>query len=147
MQAASGEAFDDDDDDGYLDNMLSIFFTGQAKMATAMVPGLGSVAQLGINRFNDKWYDDKINLSPAVGALEAVASIPYDAVSLVVEDEPRLKRPVRDVLTVIGLATGLPVAPLGKPIGYMADIEQGHIEEPNNPAEMVRGLISGRAPK
>jgi hypothetical protein len=146
-QAMSGRAFDDDDDDGYLDNILSIFFGGQAKMATAMVPIIGPVIQVGINAFNNKWYDDNINTSPAVSALEAVGHIPLDIYKLSTESDPRLKRPIQDLLGTIGMITGLPIAPLAKPIGYMTDIEQGHIESPDNPVEFTRGLISGKAPK
>lgn len=147
VQAVSGEAFDDDDDDGYLDNILSIFFGGQAKMGTAMVPVLGPMAQTGINMFNDKWYDDRVTLSPAVSSISSVMSIPYDAWKLATDREAALKRPIKDVLTTVGMVTGLPVAPLAKPLGYLTDLEQGKIEQPDNPVEFTRGLISGKAPK
>ncbi|TXJ25378.1 MAG: hypothetical protein E6Q24_14695 [Chitinophagaceae bacterium] len=146
-QMISGDAFDDDDDDGYLDNILSIFFGGQARMGTALVPIVGPVTQTGINAFNDKWYDDRIGLSPAVSSLDAVARVPYDAFKVATDQEAALKRPIKDVLTLVGLATGLPLAPLAKPIGYMTDIQQGVIEDPDNPVEFTRGLISGKAPK
>lgn len=147
VRAMSGDAFDDDDDDGYLDNVLSTFFTGQARMATAMVPVLGPLTQVGINMFNDKWYDDRVSTSPAVSTLEASARVPYDIYRLTTEEDARLKRPVQDILTLIGMATGLPVAPLARPIGYLTDIEQGNIQDPENPVEFTRGLISGKAPK
>lgn len=147
VQAVSGEAFDDDDDDGYLDNLLSIFFGGQSKMATAMIPVLGPMTQTGINMFNNKWYDDRIGVSPAVSTMESVARIPYDAWKVATDEEAALKRPIKDVLTTVGMVTGLPVAPLAKPIGYLTDIQQGVIEEPDNPLEFTRGLISGKAPK
>lgn len=147
VQMMSGEAFDDDDEDGYLDNVLSIFFGGQARMGTAMVPLVGQVVQLGINQFNDKWYDDRISTSPAVSAMESVARVPYDVYRLAAEEDARIKRPLQDVLTTIGLATGLPLAPVAKPIGYLTDVEQGYLEESDNPVEIARGLISGRAPE
>lgn len=147
-QAVSGDLFDPEDD-GYLDNILSVFFGGQAKMATAMVPLIGSVAQAGINMYNNKWYDDDINVSPVTSSLKATASIfsGFDAYKLATDDNARLKRPIHDALTTIGLATGLPIGPLAKPISYMTDIHQGVIQEPDNPVEYARGLISGRAPK
>ena len=147
VEAMSGDLFDDDDDDGYLDNLLDTFFTGQARMATAFVPVIGPVVQVGINQFNDKWYDDKINVSPAVSALEAFGRIPYDAYKAVGDDDPRAKGIIKDIFTVIGIATGLPVAPLAKPITYLTDIEQGYVEQPDNPAEFTRGLVTGRAPQ
>lgn len=147
VQAMSGDAFDPEDD-GYLDNFLSIFFGGQAKMATAIVPVIGSLVQAGINKYNNKWYDDHMSVSPAVQTLEAsVVNTPYDIYRMAHGDNVRMKTPIHDILTAVGMATGLPVAPLAKPIGYMTDINQGYIQEPSNPIEYARGLISGRAPK
>lgn len=145
-QAMSGAAFDDSDDDGYLDNILSIFFGGQARMATAMVPVIGPVAQMGINAFNDKWYDDRISTSPVMSALEASARVPYDLFKLATDEEANMKRPIQDLLTLTGMATGLPVAPLSRPIGYAVEMEQGNVE-PKNAADMARGFISGKAPQ
>lgn len=147
VQAVSGQAFDDDDDDGYLDNILSVFFGGQARMGTAMVPLLGPLTQVGINQFNDKWYDDRLSMSPAVSSLESIARVPYDAWKVATDNEASLNRPIKDVLTTVGMVTGLPIAPLARPIGYLTDIEQGKIEDPDNPFEFTRGLISGKAPK
>lgn len=146
-QMLSGDAFDDDDDDGYLDNILSIFFNGQSRMGTAMIPVIGPATQTGINAFNNKWYDDRMSLSPAVSSLESAVRVPYDMFKVATDKETALKRPIKDVLTTVGMATGLPLAPLSKPIGYMTDIEQGIIEEPENPIEFTRGLITGKAPK
>jgi hypothetical protein len=146
-QGLRGELFDDDDDDGYLDNILDVFLMGQVRMLTPMVPIVGPAVQSGINRFNDKWYDDKINVSPAVSILEASVGTGFDAWRLATEEDTRLKRPMKDALTLIGMATGLPLAPLAKPAGYLTDIAQGHIDEPDNSAEFARGLVSGVAPE
>lgn len=144
-QAIGGQLFDDDDDDGYLDNLMSSIFGGQFRMATAMVPVVGPVVQAGVNQLNDKWYDDRITLSPAVSALEAAgrAALKHP-VDIATEDDVRLNRPIKDLFTLIGVATGLPLLQAAKPIGYLTDLEQGEIEPPGNPAEAVRGLVSGR---
>lgn len=147
VQAMSGQLFDDDDDDGYLDNVLAVFFGGQARMGTAMVPIVGPAAQVGINVFNDKWYDDRISTTPVTSSLEASVRVPYDIFKLATEEDASVKRPVQDILTLVGMATGLPLAPLGRPIGYLSDIEQGKIEDPDNPIEFTRGLISGKSPR
>ena len=147
VQMMAGSLFDEDDEDGYMDNLLSVFFGGQARMATAFVPIIGPVVQVGINAFNDKWYDDRINTSPAISALEATARVPYDMFRVATEDDARMKRPIQDVFTMIGMATGLPVAPLARPIGYMADVAQGAVEGSDNPIETARGLITGKAPQ
>jgi hypothetical protein len=147
VRAMSGDLADDDDDDGYLDNLASAFFVGQIRATTAMVPGVGQLAQAGINMFNDKWYDDRISTSPVLSSLEAAARVPNDLYKIAESGgEMRLKRPIQDILTALGLMTGLPLATFGRPLGYMADVEQGYVE-PESSADMTRGLISGKAPK
>lgn len=44
----SGKGFDQDDDDEYLDDLMSAFFGSQFKTATAMVPALGQFAVANI---------------------------------------------------------------------------------------------------
>ena len=141
-QAMSGDLWDDDDDDGYLDNFLSVFFTGQFKFATAVVPFVGQAVNAMVNRFNDKPYDDKISVSPAISILEAVARTPY-SVYKATFDEGSWKTAIKDTLTLVGIATGLPLGVLARPLGYAADVEQGRVE-PANAADYVRGLITGR---
>lgn len=146
-QMVSGQAFDPGDDDSYLDNILSMFFGGQAKMGTAMIPLVGPAIQAGINMFDDKWYNDDIKSSPAVNSIKSMASVPLDAWKVATDSEARLKRPIQDVLTTVGVVTGLPLGVAARPLGYMTDVSQGHIQQSDNPAEIARGLISGRAPK
>jgi hypothetical protein len=145
-QTMSGDAYKDDDDDGYLDNILSIFFGGQFRTATAMVPIIGPIVQSAVNQFNSKWYDDRISTSPAISMLESVSRTPYDAYKLVADDNVRLKRPIQDILTTVGMLTGLPIAPLSRPIGYLTDTAQGY-NEPSGALDMARGLISGKTSK
>jgi hypothetical protein len=51
---------------------------------------------------------------------------------------------VRDVLTLITLLTGVPVSALGRPAGYLVDVERGEIE-PESGYDMIRGMITGTA--
>jgi hypothetical protein len=145
VQAMSGQLGDDDDDDGYLDNILAIFFGGQARTLFGMIPGLGAFATYGLNLMNDKRYDDRMSTSPALSTLEAmgrtVFQYPYQA--LFTETEISTKMMVKDVLTTIGMATGLPLGWIGKPVGYLVDVKEGKTE-PTGPVDFTRGLISGR---
>ena len=143
-QATSGQIPDPEDDEDYLNTIASIVLGGQARMATAMVPIIGPSVQAGINMFNDKWYDDRISTSPAVSTLEATARVPLDLYRLATEDDPRLKRPVKDIFTLLGLATGLPIGPLARPITYLTEVGQGYAAGSDNPAETARGLITGK---
>ncbi|MEK9809457.1 MAG: hypothetical protein VW362_03350, partial [Candidatus Nanopelagicales bacterium] len=141
-QAMSGELWDDDDDDGYLDNFLSVFFGGQAKLFTAMVPIVGQGAMAAINAWNDKRYDDRVMSSPGVAVIETAARTPVSVYNAVVNDGS-WKRAIKDSLTTIGVLTGLPFGVLARPLGYMADVEQGRVD-PANAADYARGLVTGR---
>jgi hypothetical protein len=133
---------DEDDDGEYLDDILAAFFGGQFRTAAAMIPGVGPAVVAGVNAFNDRWYDDRISTSPMISVLESSVRAPHSVYKAVAEDGSK-KRAVKDVLTAVGMATGLPVAPLGRPLGYLADVEEGRAN-PEDAADFTRGLISGR---
>lgn len=135
----------DDDDDGYLDDYIAMFFSTQGRTLTAMVPVAGPVIMTGINYWNDKWYDDRITLSPAVSMIESAARAPK-SVYKAIADEGSNKTAIRDTLTAIGLVSGLPVAPLARPLGYLSDVGEGKAKQPENVIDLTRGLISGRDP-
>ena len=134
---------DDDDDDEYLDDALAIFFGSQFRTLTAMTPYVGTYVQTSYNQFNKQRFDDRLSLSPAISMLEATTSAPksvYEAISGKANSE---KKAVRDVLLLMGVATGLPLAPLAKPIRYSLDVRSGKAE-PSGPIDFTRGLITGR---
>jgi len=141
VKAGSGD-WDEDEDGQVLDDLLVLFFGAQRRFATAMVPVVGQAVNAGLNAWNDRWYDDKISVSPAVQAIESAVRAPHSVYEAVVNDGRR-KTAIKDVLTTIGLLTGLPVAPLGRPLGYLADVAEGR-EEPETPADLARGLVVGR---
>ena len=58
-------------------------------------------------------------------------------------DEDVKKREVRDILTLIGLGTGLPVAPVSRAAGYAADVNSGAVE-PEGALDVGAGLLLGR---
>jgi hypothetical protein len=109
----------------------------------AGIPFVGQVITSGINRFNGNPTDDKISASPAVSLVESSVSSPYSVYKAIV-DEGSKSAAVRDVSTLLGILTGLPIRAATKPITYLVGIEEGRIE-PENPADVVRGLITGTA--
>lgn len=134
---------DDDDHDGYLDEFLAFFFGAPLRNAAAMVPVVGQSAMLVANSFNRKPYDDRMSTAPAVSMIESAASAPHSIYKAIAEDGST-KRAIRDTLTLVSIATGIPVAALGKPLGYVADVEQGKVQ-PTGPIDAVRGAVSGAA--
>jgi hypothetical protein len=134
--------FDPDDDDDYLNEALSIFFGSQIRTALAFFPGVGPITLAGVNMFNSKWYDDRISTSPVVSLLESAVRAPHSLYQAMSE-EGHAKRAVRDVLTLVGLVTGLPLGALARPLGYVADVTDG-VAQPETAGDVARGLLSGK---
>jgi hypothetical protein len=140
-----GGGWDAEDEDGYMDVFMDWFFGSQVRMGAALLP-FGSTAYTAITTaFNDKPYDDRITTSPSIAALES-ATIGTSKAIIAVTDEDKdvTGRNVRDVLTLITLLTGVPVSALGRPAGYLVDVERGEIE-PESGYDMIRGMITGTA--
>ena len=139
-----GGEWDDEDDDGYVDEFAEWFFGSQLRGAVAMIP-FGSSLLVPLNSLNDKPYDDRMSTSPSVSTLEAIAvGLPRTAINLIDEDKEVTGKNVRDVLTALSLATGIPFTVLGRPLGYAVDVERGVID-PSSEADYVRGIVTGKA--
>jgi hypothetical protein len=132
---------DDEDGDGYLDDFLAAFFGAPARTAAAMVPVVGQASMVLANSFNRKPYDDRMSTAPAISMIESAASAPNSLYKAIAEDGS-WRRATRDTLTLVTLTTGLPVAALGRPIGYAAEVAQGRVD-PTGPVDAVRGMVTG----
>ena len=135
---------EDEDDDGYLDDWLAeVFGMGTVKGMLAQIPIAGQFGVAAMSRFNDNPLDDRVSLSPAVSLLEASVGAPQSVYKAIV-DEGSAQKAIRDVATLVSVATGVPIYGVARPIGYAAGVAQGRIE-PEGPADVVRGLITGTA--
>jgi hypothetical protein len=138
-----GGGWDDDDEDGYLDVYLDWFFGSQIRLGAAFIPFGSTAYQLVTAPFDDKAYNDRMNNSPSIQALESATIGTGKAIVNVLDEDKELTgKNVRDVLTAVTLATGIPVNVVGKPAGYLLDVYRGEIE-PEGPYDFVRGLITG----
>lgn len=146
VRAMAGKPLDEDDDEEYLNDVMKVFFGSQAKTALAMVPYLGQFGAAGYNQlFTKEQWDDRVSLSPAIGAAETGISAGVNLYKLAfTEDKVSTKKATKDALTTIGVFTGLPAGVLGKPAGYLIDLEEGKIEEPESTLDFTRGLITGK---
>lgn len=146
VRAMSGK-IDEDDDDEYLDDFMAAFFGGQFRTATAMFPGFGPLAQAGLNATDTKWYNDRITTSPAIAMIEgAVVGNVKNVYRAATGEDVSTKKAARDFLTALGLLSGLPLAPLSRPIGYLSDVAEGKTE-PAGAVDFIRGLVTGRSPQ
>jgi hypothetical protein len=143
-RAMWGAPFDEDDDGDIADDLLFNAMGDQFKTILSLVPIAGPTAISAYNRlFTENPFDDRLNLSPVLVALESVAGFPKAAYKLAVEDEIK-RKDVKDVLTAVSMFTGVPVTPIAKPINYLLDVDSGKAN-PENPVDFTRGLISGSA--
>lgn len=139
VQAMRGELGDDDDDG---EELLELFAGAQARYIAALVPGAGQVATMGLNLFNDHWYDDRLSTSPVAATIESTARAPFSLWKALFDDG-LARVAVKDTLTAVGMLTGLPLAQAAKPLGAAADLAQDRAEV-DGPLDLARALISGR---
>lgn len=143
-QAFRGGPDDEDKDGEYLDEWLAaVFGWGTVRSATALVPVAGQGINALVNAANSKPYDDRLATSPAISMIESAARAPT-SVYKAVTGEGKPGKAVRDVATLVTLATGLPLAPLARPIGYLTGVAADDIN-PTGPVDAVRGTITGAA--
>jgi hypothetical protein len=137
---------DDEDHDGELwDDWLAALGLGTLKSGIAMAPGVGQATNAAINAMNSKPYDDRLSVSPAVSMIEsAIVGNASNAYHAVRGDEVRTKKAIRDLATLIGLSVGVPASAMARPLGYLADVNEGKVQ-PTGPVDAARGAITGTA--
>jgi hypothetical protein len=109
-----------------------------------MIPYGGQVATSAYNRFTKQQWDDRLSISPVITILEGMAGVPKEVYDKIVNDIDNEKKLTKDVLTLIGLMSSLPIGPIGKPVGYLMDVESGKAQ-PTGPVDFTRGLITGKS--
>lgn len=135
---------DDDEDNTFVGEVAEVFFMPQVRTAAAMVPGVGMVATTAINRFDGKWYNDRLTTSPVFSVGERAASGAEVLLTGEIFDDELKKKEVRDVMTLLSVMTGVPVfAAAGRPAGYLTGVESGEID-PTGAGDVARGLVMGR---
>lgn len=136
--------WDDDEDDGYLDEFLNWFFMSQVKFGLAAVPIVGPAANAAIGGFTPASYDDRVSVSPAISMFDASLALPGTYYEAIVEGEGLKGRDVRDTMNMLGLISGLPVGALGRPVAYGYGVATDQIE-PTSAADAARGVVTGTA--
>lgn len=142
-QAFSGK-FDDDDEDGYADEVGSFVLDALGRGHLSMVPFGNAIAALTINRFDTAVYNDRMLNTPMTGALERAAGS-FDLISAMLsEDKDVTGRRIRDAATLLDMIAGLPVSGIAGKVAYAIESMTG--VQPNyNFADAVRGSLTGVA--
>lgn len=142
LRAASGKGLDADDDDEYMDDILSILFLSQIRGVLGLVPIAGPVAQMVMNRFDDNMMNDRLS-TPITSIIENAARSLVSVPKALLDEDASKSRAIKDALSLLTLFTGYPFTALGKPLGYAADVSQGKAD-PTGPIDFTRGLVTGK---
>lgn len=141
LAEAVGGRLEDDEDDGWGDELFNLLVMSQIQYSLAMIPLFGQGANLAINRFDGKMYNDRLSVAPFVSVIEATSRVPYDFYKLA-QGTGDASDTTKDVLTAVSLAAGLPTP--SRQAGYVADVLEGDVE-PTGPVDATRGFLTGSA--
>lgn len=108
----AGTLDDDDDDDGYMDTALEVFFGSQLREGVSLVP----VGNMTLRLFER----GQLQPSPAISAIERAWGTASSVPKALFEDK-REKDAITDFLTLLGLLSGLPVAPAARPLRFIEE--------------------------
>lgn len=144
--ALAGKLTGDGDDDEDILLAIDIFLGSQLRFATATVPIIGAFVNSGVNKFNKIPFDDSPSLSPVFSVGESLVGIPASIYKGMTGEDVSNKKVLKDSLMMLGTISNLPLAPIGKPLGYLIDVDEGKAK-PKNELDFARGLISGQAGK
>ncbi len=136
-----GELGEDDDDDGYLDEILDLTLGAQLRYVAGGIPIAGQLTTAIVNRFNDKFYDDKISTSPVYQLADRTVTGIANIGNLA--DPQKRAREVSDMITAFGALTGIPTGQLAKTAGYATSVASG-TSKPEGVADVLQGVVSGR---
>ncbi len=141
----AGGLQDGDDDGDKWDDLSAKLAVSQLKMLSAFVPYAGNVVNAAISNTDDSVVNDRYTASPVFSMGESGLSLIQHAKRALDEDkEVNQGKAAKDMLNTATLATGIPFAVLGKPIGYWLAIAQGKKEAPDIIYDATRGTITGK---
>ncbi|MBF6889595.1 GNAT family N-acetyltransferase [Acinetobacter baumannii] len=141
----AGGLKDEDDDDNKWDDLSAKLALSQIKMLAAFVPYAGNVLNAAISNTDDNVINDRYTASPVFSVGESSLSLIQHAKRALSEDkEVNQGKAAKDMLNTATLATGIPFATLGKPIGYWLAIAQGKKDAPESIYDATRGTITGK---
>ncbi|MES5673902.1 GNAT family N-acetyltransferase [Acinetobacter baumannii] len=141
----AGGLQDGDDDGDKWDDLSAKLALSQLKMLSAFVPYAGNVVNAAISNTDDSVVNDRYTASPVFSMGESGLSLIQHAKRALEEDkEVNQGKAAKDMLNTATLATGIPFAVLGKPIGYWLDVAQGKKDAPDSIYDATRGTITGK---
>ena len=144
IQEAFSGGLIDEDEDGYLDDILEFIFFSNARYTSAFIPTGSTFLMLPFNLFDDKPYNDRITISPSISLINStVQGTTRFFINLADPNKEVKGNEVRSVITLMGLIGQIPTYPFAKAIGLLHDYKNGRWV-PRGPIDLIRGLVSGQ---
>ena len=141
--AALRGGFEDEDEDGYFDDIAMFIVNSNVRYLLAMVPGLGNAGNALWGALDDKAYNDRVSLTPVSGIPEKLVRA-YQGIERSAEDGEVDARAVKDSLTAIMVIFGIGGGnAVGKAGGYTYGVATGEYD-PDHVGDVVQGILSGR---
>jgi hypothetical protein len=138
---------EDENDDGSLWDDFALALAGEAGLATAssLVPIVSNVALPPLTGI----FGGRATFGAAAGSITAAGrglrtSLALPLRALNPDAEETTAREIRDVGTFLTWALRWPIVPFTDSASYAREVQRGNVT-PHNFADLVRGLISGRA--
>lgn len=136
--------------DGWIWDSIDIVALSQLRGAAAFLPAVGpQVAAILEQAFSNRQFGDKVAASPTIMSLYRGINGLINTIKATADGErDATGRNIRDTMTLINQLTGLPLAPLARPVSYLTDWSRGKIDPSLStiPAlDVLRGLTTGRA--
>jgi len=134
----------DDDDEDLFSKFSKEFLFSLSEETTSMAPIIGPITQSVINRYDDKYYNDRLSFSPVFSLSDNLGTSIKELSDAFMPDEEVDKRSLlKNSFTLIGALSGLPLHAIGKSSGYLIDVNEGEAE-PTGPIDFTRGLVTGK---
>ena len=144
IQEAFSGGLVDEDEDGYLDEILEFIFFSNARYTSAFIPTGSTFLMLPFNLFDDKPYNDRITISPSISLINSTMQGSYRFFVNAIDPDKDIKgNEVRSIITLMGLIGQIPTYPFAKAIGLLHDYKDGRWV-PRGPIDLIRGLVSGQ---
>lgn len=125
----------DDDDDGWGDEAVQLWWKSQIDTALGATVGIGDVAKTAVNVFyDDDVWNDRMSAPPFAQMIQRLLRETSD-----IKKQGFTAANIRDGLTALGELTGLPVRALGSRVRYISETT------PEATLEYLRGAATGRA--
>ncbi len=144
IQEAFSGGLVDEDEDGYLDEILEFIFFSNARYTSAFIPTGSTFLMLPFNLFDDKPYNDRITISPSISLINSTVQGSFRFFVNAIDPNKDIKgNEVRSIITLMGLIGQIPTYPFAKAIGLLHDYREGRWI-PRGPIDLIRGLVSGQ---